>query len=123
MKLSVLSESVHITDPDALDKMAELEGQRWLKTQQQNPESHYSFPAYLNAWKEIEAEGIQGEDVSWAFRELLHGGDGAIYGDGGYSRYTVTNHGEIVLQGWSTHADKIAKAKQLGFSVTDTSFF
>jgi hypothetical protein len=114
-----INEGVHITDPDALNKMAELEGPQWLKTQQQNPKSHYSFPAYLNAWKEIEDQGIQGEDVLWAFRELLDGGDGAIYGDGGYSRYTVTNNGEIVLQGWSTRDEKKEKAKQLGFTVTN----
>lgn len=107
-------ETVRIDDPDALDKMAEIEGENWKKLQEQRPESAYGFHAYLNGWKEIEAEGLVGEVSP---REAVPGGDGAIYGEGGYSRYSVNSKGEIVLLKWSARPEKIEKAMQLGFTV------
>ena len=113
MEFKRFIEAVKISDPDAFEKMTKVEGPNWAKTQKQNPESDFGFFAYKKAWEEIVSSGYEGKASP---RELLKG-DGAIYGEGGFSRYMVDEHGNIILAKWSTQEDKIKKAEALGFDV------
>jgi hypothetical protein len=106
--------SIYIYDPNALDLMERVEGERWRKDQDNHRESPYGFWAWANAWKQVLADGGTGEDL----REYVDNGDGMIYGEGGYSRYVVNTTGEIVLLGWSTRPARQEAAKNSGFSIS-----
>ena len=102
---------IYIFDPDALDRMAELEGQEWKKHQVSNPSCPFGFFAYLEAWRFREQTlGFEDEPVCWLvdpeYLPFLKGrGDGAIYGNGGYTRYHVASNGQIYLDYSSTHSE------------------
>jgi hypothetical protein len=114
MQFRQFLESVRISDPDAFEKMTVIEGENWAKTQKQNLTSPFGFFVYLDAWKSIERQGYVGEAKP---SELVLDGDGNIYGEGGYSRYTVNEFGKITLAKWSTRKEKADKAQELGFDV------
>lgn len=100
---------VKITDPDALQKMAQVEGERWLKTQSQ--ETGYSFASFLREFN----------SPSWdyQFEDLLEiDGNKAIYGEGGYNRYFVRfGSGEIFISRFHARDEKLKLAVEVGFKI------
>lgn len=85
-----------------------------MREQHDRPDSPYGFFSWLSAWRLKEATpGAQSEPV----RLFMEGGDGALYGDGGYARYIVASNGELVLLGSSTRQERREKALSVGFSV------
>lgn len=111
---------VFIYDADALDRLTAVEGEDWRKLQAQNPASPYGFHAWKLAW--AERQRVVGENPEYADEPvstfLAEGGDGVIYGDGGWDRYVVRPTGELVLLAWSARASNKVKAEQAGFSVS-----
>lgn len=110
--------AAYVFDPDALFRLAELEGDEWLRTQEADPESPYGIHAWKRAWETRQAliqtnPEYSDEPVS----SFVEGGDGAIYGAGGWRRYVVAPDGELVLLGWSATPDACSRAEATGFRV------
>lgn len=109
-----------IDDDNCLDLMAEVEGAEWRRQQEANRGSPYGFFAYLEAWRLIKAEpALAGErpyDVisMGLVPSASPWGDGAIYGEGGYSRYVVGSDGRVHLL-TGTNPTREARARELGF--------
>lgn len=107
--------AVYIYDKDVLNRMAMVEGSEWLTKQQaMTPDTSgypQSFAAWKAAWDELAKARYEAEtDEDKAALEemgpdfLIEGGDGAIYGRGGWHRYLVTSGGEIIFsRHHSTH--------------------
>jgi len=115
---------VFIYDPDALDKLAELEGQRWLADDLrmwQQYRSGNTAHAFQFAWWETHKPGVLGPQDLPFWKDYFAGDMGielgVIYGDGGYARFMVTDAGEIVLEASSTRKEKVERAEQIGFRV------
>jgi hypothetical protein len=111
-----------IFEPNALGKMAEVEGPSWLSEQERRRSSPYGFYAQLDAWhaKLAYQRSHPDEEVGEVpLKDFAPGALDVIYGSGGYSRYAVTADGEIVLLGWSveTLPAKREKARAAGIVV------
>jgi len=112
---------VFIYDLDALDKLAAMEGQDWLKDDRRMWERYRSgntAHAFVTAWKFT--RHLSPEDsIYW--KDYFAGETGVelgvIYGNGGYARYAVSSEGEIRLDPGSTRPEKVARALGLGFRV------
>lgn len=109
-----------IFDPDALDRMARVEGEAWRQKQEADKTSAFGFYAYLAGWRVIEKEGYVGEASPYEAIAMdmvpgVKGGDGAIYGDGGYARYTVTRDGTIRFDYGMASRERQEKARAEGF--------
>ena len=97
---------VRITDVDALDKLASVEGEPW-KLDTSTRESPYSF-------KGIFATFTRYMDESGGRR----GCSATIYGDGGWNRWHVDAYsGEIRFSRHHARATDIPKAEAAGFRV------
>ncbi len=112
---------LYIYDRDVIDTMAKVEDEEWAKLQRSGRAGGYGVPAFVEAWRKLQAELLPGEVFEENVRpDLFVSGptsDGAIYGDGGYSRYIVTGTGEVVLLASSTRPAKVALAKAAGIRV------
>jgi len=106
---------VYIYEGSALTKMAMVEGADWAREQAARPTNAHGFFAYLNEWKMIQDELEPGE--VWEDNLCTDGGDSAIYGKEGYSRYIVRGDGEIVLLSWSAREEVQSRARRAGFRV------
>lgn len=101
--------------------MSRVEGAAWRKHQEEDKNSPYGFYAYLEAWRIIEKEGEVGEITPYQVIGMdlvpgvVRGGDGAIYGEGGYSRYGVRRDGEITFDYSMASQRKQALARKEGF--------
>ncbi len=109
-----------IYDPDALDRMAAVEGEQWKQLQLSKRNNAYGFFAYLAAWQAIEKEGVVGEmtpheAIMCDMVSGVKGSDGAIYGNGGYTRYSVARDGTIRFDYGLARQEKQELAKQQGF--------
>lgn len=111
-----------IYDPDALSRLAEIEGPAWQAEQERRQTSPYGFYAQLAAWhaKLAYRDSHPGDDVEDVpLRDFASSGLDVIYGSGGYSRYGVAPDGEVILLGWSveTLPAKKEKAEAAGIAV------
>lgn len=110
---------VFIQAADALDKLTAMEGADWRREQDARPDSPYGFHAWKRGWDT--RQRAVAEDPAYADEPvasfLESGGDGAIYGAGGWRRYAVALDGELVLMRWSTTADACSRAEAIGFRV------
>lgn len=110
---------VFIYDPDALDRLTDVEGEAWRKLQDRHPTSPYCFHAWKQAWDE--KQRMVAENPEYADEPvssfLAESGDGAIYGNGGWDRYAVRLNGELVLMTWSATSSNREKAARAGFTV------
>lgn len=115
---------VHITDPDLLQKMAQLEGALWAFGNQHSARS----PGILLGTREVQtalrlldekmAQYVGEEAQYWDEDKdiAVH----VIYGDGGFHRYPVKLTGEVCFSSWHCcygKGEKIEMAKALGFTV------
>ena len=111
---------VYITDPDALDKLEAIEGNRWRTNDGGADRFHKMRRALLGFFRMLDQYGM--ELSEWVDPPFLEDGDGGIepvlYGDAGYSRYVLRADGELVLLGWSTREERIEQARAQGFSVS-----
>ncbi len=119
-KMFLESTAPRISDPDALDRIARVEGEPWKKLQQSRQNSAQGFFAYLRAWQALEKEGYVGElspseAINMDLVPGVRGADGAIYGEGGYTRYRVDRQGVIHFDYGLARKEKQQKAKQEGF--------
>ena len=109
---------VFINQPDALDIMASVEGQDWK--QHQLRFGSVSFKAFLDQWSKVDSmltDKHRADPKFMASGISTDTGDGAIYGHGGWSRYTVRYSGEIqFIERQSPSAEVTERAKQAGFS-------
>lgn len=114
--------TIKISDFDALDKMAQIEGPRWKKLQFDDKNSPFGFFAYLAAWNVIVSEGEVGKMTPHQAiqMDMIPGisgsGDGAIYGEGGYNRYFVGRDGIIKFDYKLARKEKQELARNLGFA-------
>jgi hypothetical protein len=100
---------VKITDPDALEKMGKIEGEYWMK--HQNQLTGYSFASFLKEYKTPEWDYLPEQ-----FIEI--DGNRAIYGEGGYNRYFVNAYtGEIFISKFHAREEKLKLAEEIGFSI------
>lgn len=92
-----------IFDPEIAPALAAVEGEAWWEEQRANRSSPYGFFAWLAAWNQYTQAG--GEKEGHRPGDFIDGGDGAIYGNGGWNRYVVRPDGEIVLLQWSSGSE------------------
>jgi hypothetical protein len=106
--------SVYIYEEDAFDKMAKVErSDLWLRMQEDGRFGDYSFQSFLKVWNEKYKDLDKPYSFDWG---ITAGDAGAIYGDGGFNRYTVRIDGEIkMIQGLARSLEDIEKALELGF--------
>lgn len=105
---------VHITQPEALDLLAELEGAQWKRTQQERRDVPYGFFFWLRAWHAKLQAGLSDVPVSLCqFAERATRAP-ILYGEEGYRKYVVDASGEISLMRDSALPDIVAKAATLG---------
>lgn len=106
-----------ITDPEALVVLGEIEGSSWVTKQREQTDSPFGFYAYKKAYCMYLETKEEYPELLFESGLFIEYGDGAIYGDGGYSRYVVDAEGEIFLLKWSTREEKLHKAMELGVRV------
>lgn len=110
---------LNITNPIALDILAEVEGEDWKRQQLAHMNSpnppETSFFGVLAVYNERYLEcTAEGEDP--AHHEVLFNGL-VIYGEGGYARYRVSGSGEVALLRGTTRVPRVQKALEMGISV------
>lgn len=114
---------VLITDTDALDKMALIEGEQWRADQERNVSDPFGFYAFLEAQKaRLPFVEIQPGGLSFLATKTGDAHNCAIYGN--QNRYFVRPSGEILFS--RNHARKpvlgrrdtyVRLAKKLGFTI------
>jgi len=105
---------VHITQPGALEVLAQIEGSRWRETQEARRDVPYGFFFWLRAWNAKIQAGLADMPVSLCqFAERATRGP-ILYGEEGYRKYHVDFNGEITLLRDSALPDAWAKALTLG---------
>ncbi len=111
---------VYVYQEDALDKLIEVEGERWGREVKAGLMRNCDLATLLEAWKVYQVEFPENKD-NISPRVALDRGESCIYGSGGYSRYFVKFDGEIVLLAWSADLrGTIDRAKAAGFSIQGT---
>ena len=107
-----------IDAPDALERLASIEGETWKREQLAKRESPYGFHRYLNKFREL-LDTWQTIDLTVG--QYMDVGDGAIYGNGGYSRFVVLADGEVVLLAWSIEGqdEKRKRVQMAGVRISD----
>lgn len=111
---------VHITDPDALDRLEAVEGRRWRS--REGGGEHFrklrrGYEHFLEMLSEMEMDLDE-----WIDPPVLLVNDldvePVLYGKEGYSRYAITKDGELVLLAWSTRPERLADAEEQGFRIS-----
>jgi hypothetical protein len=107
-----------IDAPDALERLAAIEGEAWKADQLARPDSPFGFHTYLRVFRELVQSN---SSIDGPIGHLVAGGDCAIYGNGGYSRYVVLSDGEVVLLAWSIEhrAEKRSSVQLAGVRISD----
>ena len=101
--------AVFISDPDAFEKIQQIEGPNYTDNG-----GAYSFSAYFRAWYDYYRP--YPEHISPEMTVDVDGGDGAIYGEGGYNRYIVMGDGEIIFNPLFARPEKVEQATRVGFN-------
>lgn len=111
--------AIKITDPDALDKLTEVEGEAWRLKQDADVDSPYGFHMWkrwfemLEQLRKAHPTFLSGE----VMRDNLAGSKGLIQGEDGQSQWTIGYDGTIALLPWSVSPEKRLKAIDVGFAV------
>ena len=110
--------TVRITDPDALDKMAQIEGDGWKRQQDQDRKSAYGFWAFHDLWVRLASGEHEDEDWYRPDDNLTVEGNPATYGDGGWNRYFVRrSDGRIVISKYHATERSLELAELAGFDI------
>jgi len=110
--------SVYIYEKNALKKMAQIEGERWMEQQDDDPKNPCSFYAFLNIWRDhfSQRQSLMEEGARLNCFISVEA-NGAIYGDSGYNRYAVRYDGMVFfLRDFATQ-EAIRKATRIGFDL------
>jgi len=110
---------VFIFDSDALSKLAQLEGDAWLDSDERMWRQYRgkeTAHAAIDAWNYGHGPEVPPDDWKY-WRDVSDSFGGVIYGAGGYARFAVANDGEIRLDPGSTRPEKVQRAVELGFRV------
>ncbi len=109
---------IHINQPEALEVLAMLEGERWKHTQQERKDVPYGFYFWLRAWNAKSAAGMSDEPLSLCqFAERATKAP-ILYGDEGYRKYHIDASGELTLMRESLLPDAAEKATALGIRLS-----
>jgi hypothetical protein len=106
--------AIFIFDTDAFEKMVAVESEDYRKFKSKKIFDVCSFDAFFEEWQKEYANNPRVRDYRPEFG-ISVGGNGAIYGLGGWNRYVVLNSGEIALIIASSIPEYIHKAKDMGF--------
>ncbi len=106
---------VHITQPDALDLLASMEGQQWRTLQDRRSSDSYGYHFWRRAWDAKAKAGLSEQPIP-----LTTFGERAtrapvIYGAEPHHQYYVDGMGELVLMPDRVLPDAARKASSLGF--------
>lgn len=110
---------VFIYEPDAAARMILVEGEEWWEAQVDGKFGPCSFTAFLREWERGYKPLVDGG--SYTEQQLLDtgvsvDGNGAIYGDCGWNRYTVRASGEIMFITLAARSEESkALARAAGF--------
>lgn len=107
---------VYIYEEGAFEKMSQVENSdQWLRMQADGRFGDYSFQTFLDVWNEKYKD--LDKDKPYPFDSGITAGDaGAIYGHGGFNRYTVRMDGEIKFIEFLSRCDEdTQKAQEVGF--------
>ena len=105
---------VKIDDKNALELMAQLEGDEWQENQKEAC-GPFTFNHLLEGFEKLKAKRAAGApNASWS--GLVELGP-TIYGRCSMNRYFVDVSGEIFFSRHHATRDSVAKAAGLGFSI------
>jgi len=116
--------TVKIFDLDAFDKMGQIEGERWMKMQKMRQDDEHGFFAHQKAWIQIRMHSLMGKMTTGEVlaKGMVPGvfskGSNVIYGDGGYTRYSVKGDGTLSFSASHARPEKLEKARELGFEIS-----
>ena len=108
---------VYIFEENALEKIIEVEGERYRRFSTEKEFQTCSFEAFLKKWNEDCKDYPEIINYRPCFGISVEG-NGAIYGWGGWNRYILYNSGEIALLNPSSIPEDIEKAKKVGFRMS-----
>lgn len=114
--------AVYIWEEDAFEKMVQIEGEDWRRHVKNFGEC--GFDAFKKDFESMEftseriQQFIKEESNGVRHSHLTVNGNAAIYGYGGWNRYSVSCSGEIVfLMAFCEDQKDEQKARELGFTV------
>lgn len=106
--------SVFIFEPDAFDKICQVEGEEYIENQKNFGNS--SFDAFKRRWEEVISKKPSLKEEGKDMAITMGDGNGAIYGLYGWNRYVVYYSGEIVfLESQAVSEKAIKRAREVGF--------
>ncbi len=105
--------AVFIYEPDAFRRLVLVEGEDYARDQSEYGVS--SFESFLQEWCRSVMCEPDFTDFDWP---MSVDGNAAIYGRGGWHRYTVRNTGEIFfIKGFCHHRKCLPLARSVGFRI------
>jgi len=108
--------AVYITDKDALDKMAQIEGEAW-RAEMEWKVNAFSFKGFLQEYEEYKSYCEENNEEPGDYA-LTVDGNSAIYGAGGWNRWFVRETGEICFSEFHKRGGlDIEQVKALGFAI------
>ncbi len=106
--------SVFIFEPDAFDKICQVEGEGYIENQKNF--GTYGFDAFKKHWEEVIGKDPSFKERGKDLAIKMKNSNTAIYGFGGWNRYIVYYSGEIVfLESQAVSEEAIKRAKKVGF--------
>lgn len=115
---------VFIHQDNALDLMAQIEGERWKEKQlaitgEESSDWGVTFNAFLAEYRRYAARGSARDPAEVSlYVHHMHANMPVIYGDHGWNRYGVRGDGAIEFLIMQARCDDdIDKAKALGFTM------
>lgn len=118
---------VYIYEKDAFEKIIQVEGEEYRRFKTEEEFEDCSFDAFLKTWQKENILwwnyllGKIGPDVYFCcpqnFGISTSSGNSAIYGLGGFNRYTVRISGEIMFMRDFSTEKYTKKARKIGFRI------
>jgi hypothetical protein len=106
---------VHITQPDALDLLASMEGQQWRISQDRRSSDPHGYYFWRRAWDAKARAGLGEQPVPLTMFAERATHAPVIYGAQLHHHYYVGATGELVLMADQVLPDAAQKASSLGF--------
>jgi len=108
--------SVFIFEPDAFNKICQVEGEGYIEDQEVF--GVHGFSAFKKHWEKAISENPSLKERGKDLAIKMKNSNTAIYGRGGWNRYVVYYSGEIVfLESQAVSEEAIKRAKKVGFKI------